>query len=82
MVGTQVGPGVGAEAKVIALEEVLHSETFARSERLKSLLRFLCEAEIDGREQELNEYTIGTMALGPAAGFRAAGRFVGPKPCP
>jgi hypothetical protein len=26
--------------------------------------RFLCEAEIDGRESELTEYKIGTAALG------------------
>jgi len=69
MLGTQVGTGVGAEAKVRVLEKILQSETFARSERLKSLLRFLCEAEIEGREHELNEYAIGTMALGRPPDF-------------
>ena len=61
--------GIDAEAKVQALEQILQSETFARSERLKSLLRFICEAEIDGREGELNEYVIGTMALGRPRDF-------------
>jgi hypothetical protein len=63
MVGTQT------EEKLRALEEVLQSETFARSERLKTLLRFLCEAEMEGREANLTEYTIGTAALGRAADF-------------
>jgi hypothetical protein len=69
MVGAHPGPGVSAEAKVLALEEVLQSETFARSERLKALLRFLCESEINGREHQLNEYSIGTLALGRPADF-------------
>ena len=74
MVGTHVGPDIAAaplspDEKLRVLDEVLHSETFARSERLKSLLRFLCEAEIEGRETDLSEYTIGTMALGRPADF-------------
>ena len=73
MVGTHVGPDIASLVspgeKLRVLDEVLHSEAFARSERLKSLLRFLCEAEIEGREADLTEYTIGTMALGRPAEF-------------
>src|ERR1700690_2482380 len=69
MVSAHLESGIDAEAKAHALELVLQSETFARSERLKSLLRFICEAEIDGREGELNEYVIGTMALGRPRDF-------------
>ncbi|MES1258719.1 MAG: hypothetical protein ABUS51_09820, partial [Acidobacteriota bacterium] len=69
MVGTHLGPHAGSEDKIRALEDVLQSETFSRSERLKSLLRFLCEAEIAGRESELNEYSIGTEALGRPKDF-------------
>jgi hypothetical protein len=69
MVGAHSESGIDAEAKIQALEQILQSETFARSERLKSLLRFICEAEIDGREGELNEYVIGTMALGRPRDF-------------
>jgi hypothetical protein len=69
MVGTHSESGIDAEVKVHALEQVLQSETFARAERLKSLLRFVCEAEIEGRESELNEYVIGTMALGRPRDF-------------
>jgi hypothetical protein len=69
MVGTQPGPGIGSDEKLRILEEVLQSETFARSERLKSLLRFLCEAEIEGRDAGLTEYAIGTGALGRSPDF-------------
>jgi len=69
MVGTQTSPGMGTDDKLRVLEEVLNSETFARSERLKSLLRFLCEAEMEGRDADLTEYTIGTAALGRSADF-------------
>ena len=49
MVGVHVGPEVGVEEKIRALEEVLRSDTFSRTERLKGLLRFLGEAGIEVR---------------------------------
>ena len=69
MVGTHADSGLDAEEKARALERVLQSETFARSGRLKNLLRYLCEAEMGGREAELTEYTIGVTALGRAQDF-------------
>ena len=69
MIRVQLDARIGAEEKLRALEEVLQSETFSRSGRLRGLLRFICEAEINGRENELNEYTIGVMALGRPQDF-------------
>jgi hypothetical protein len=60
------------EEKRRSLDEVLSSATLARSDRLKNLLRFLCESEIDGRSAELNEYEIGVQALGQPAGYSPA----------
>jgi hypothetical protein len=40
---------LSAEEKREALNLVFRSQTFARSDRLKNLLRFVCEAEIEGR---------------------------------
>ena len=57
------------EEKRDALNEVLSSATLARTDRLKNLLRYLCEAEIEGRGSELNEYAIGVQALGQPAGY-------------
>jgi len=57
------------EEKREALNRVFQSQTFARSDRLKDLLRFVCEAEIEGRCDDLNEYVIGTEALGRPSGF-------------
>jgi hypothetical protein len=63
---------VTSEEKSCALNEVLHSATLARSDRLKNLLRFLCESEIAGRGSELNEYEIGVHALGQPEGYSPA----------
>ncbi len=57
---------ISAEAKRAALEEVLRSRTFDRSEQLRAFLRFICEEEIAGRGDQLNEYQIGVEVLGRA----------------
>jgi hypothetical protein len=51
------------------LELVCGSHTFARLDRLRALLRFICEAEMDGRQDNLNEYVIGVEALGRREGY-------------
>jgi hypothetical protein len=55
---------VSAEQKQAALEAVLRSNTFARADRLKSFLKYVCEMEIAGHGHELSEYLIGVEALG------------------
>jgi hypothetical protein len=60
---------LSAEEKREALNLVFQSQTFARSDRLKDLLRFVCEAEIEGRHDDLNEYVIGIEALGRPQGY-------------
>jgi hypothetical protein len=71
MVPVASGP-ITSEEKRAALSEALQSATLARSDRLKNLLRFLCEAEIEGRAGELNEYVIGVQALGQPATYSPA----------
>lgn len=58
---------VPPDAKRQALDLLLKSKTLTRAERLRNLLRFVCEAEIEGRE--VNEYTIGVEALGRSEGY-------------
>lgn len=53
-----------AEQKRAALDAILRSHTFARSDQLKSFLRYVCEMEITGHGHELTEYLIGVEALG------------------
>ena len=60
------------EEKRQALDGVLNSRTLARSGRLKDLLRFVAEAEIEGRSAQLNEYAIGVEALGRPEGYSNA----------
>ena len=57
------------EEKQAALESVVESRTFARSEQLRAFLRFICEREMAGHASELTEYLIGTKALGRPADF-------------
>lgn len=61
------------EIKRFALQEVLQSNTFERSDLLKRFLRYVCEMEIAGRLDEINEYTIGIEALGRPASYSPAG---------
>ena len=55
---------IPAAEKHQALERVLASRAFARSEQLRAFLRYICEAEFEGRAQQLNEYALGVSVLG------------------
>src|SRR4029077_16789751 len=47
-----------------ALEKVLSSDCFARSDGLSRLLRFLMERQLEGREVEIKESIIGVEVYG------------------
>ena len=55
---------IPVEERRQALERVLASRTFGRSERLRAFLRYVCEAEFEGRAQQINEYALGVSVLG------------------
>jgi hypothetical protein len=57
------------EQKRHALRRVIESRTFSRSEQLRKLLAFLCEAEIRNQGHRLTEYIIGIDALGRSPDF-------------
>jgi hypothetical protein len=52
-------PEQSVDPRRAALEEVLRSHAFARSEQLRGFLRYVCEKEIAGRGSEIKEYSIG-----------------------
>lgn len=60
---------VSAEEKRVALEQVLASQTLARSQQLRAFLQFICEMEASGQSASVNEYIIGVKALGRDPGF-------------
>jgi hypothetical protein len=60
---------VGEQEVRVALETVLASETFGRSQQLSRLLRYLCESLLAHGPDRIAEYTIGTEALGRSADF-------------
>jgi hypothetical protein len=57
------------ESARTALEEILASETFARSEQLRSFLRYVCERTLAGHGREINEYGVAVEGLGKGPGF-------------
>lgn len=52
------------EAAERALEGVLRSTTFERSERLRTFLRYVCELTLNGEAERINEYLIGVEVFG------------------
>ena len=52
-----------------ALQQVLKSHAFARSEQAKSFLRYVCETTIAGHAGDIKEYSIGVQALGRPANY-------------
>ena len=60
---------VSIEEKRQALDRLLASDTFSRSDKLKQFLRYICDMEIAGRVREVNEYLIGVDALGRPQDF-------------
>lgn len=63
---------ISAEEKRQALDRVMASRSFARSEQLRSFLRYVCEAEFEGRAHDLNEYVLGVSVLGRPADYSPA----------
>ncbi len=65
-------PDVSDEEKRQALARVLGSRTFGRSDQLRAFLRYVCEAEVEGRAHQLNEYALGVSVLGRPDGYSPA----------
>lgn len=63
---------VSPEEKKRALESVLQSRTFTRSEQLRAFLRYVCGMEIEGRGGEISEYSIAVEALGRPQNYTTA----------
>jgi hypothetical protein len=61
---TGIAPEIGGAEKREALNRVLCSQAFHRSDQLKSLLRYIAEQEIEGQGATLDEYTVAVKALG------------------
>ncbi|MGP8244580.1 MAG: hypothetical protein ACLQVN_08690 [Bryobacteraceae bacterium] len=55
-----------------AVEEVLASATLARSDQLRSFLRYVCERTLAGSGKEINEYSVAVEALGKPPDFSPA----------
>ncbi len=60
---------VSPDDKRFALEQVLKSHTFQKSELLIRFLKYICECEISGNAGTITEYSIATGALGRPKDF-------------
>jgi hypothetical protein len=65
---------ISVEQKRSTLQEVLDSETFARSDQLRSFVGYVGEMAISGRAREITEYLIAVEALRRPADFAPADR--------
>ncbi|HEY4394233.1 MAG TPA: hypothetical protein VGP64_09235 [Polyangia bacterium] len=63
---------VSDDEKRQALARVLASRAFGRSDQLRAFLRYVCEAELEGRAHQLNEYALGVSVLGRPDGYSPA----------
>ena len=57
-------PGIETERIERALQAILQSETFSRSERLRSFLKYIVDMERQGQAGRLKGYTIGIDVFG------------------
>jgi hypothetical protein len=55
------------------VSRVVASPTFARSERLSTLLTYICETSLKGRNADLNEQRIGHAVFGRARDYDSSG---------
>lgn len=62
---------IAAEDVRRQLESILSSGTFALSRQLSDFLRFVVDETLEGRAQEIKQYTVATKAFGRAADFDA-----------
>lgn len=65
-------PQLSVERQRQALDSILASKTFDRSEQLRSFLRYVCEQSLAGAASQITEYSIGVHALGRPADFAPA----------
>lgn len=63
---------IGSDEKRRALERILKSQTFSRSDQLKRFLQYICEKDIAGKADEINEYSIAVEALHRPADYSSA----------
>ena len=60
---------ITSEEKRRAMERILVSQSFSRSDQLKRFLQYICEKDIAGKTEEINEYAIAVEALRRPPGY-------------
>ncbi|WP_263377607.1 hypothetical protein [Granulicella paludicola] len=60
------------DERLLLLQRVVGSRTFAKSPRLARFLEFICVSLIEGRAREINEQQIGIHVFGRSAAYSAS----------
>jgi hypothetical protein len=63
---------ISTDEKREAVARLLQSRALGRSEQLRALLSYICEAEVGGRAHEINEYALGVSVLGRPVNYSPA----------
>lgn len=64
-----IGIDLASDPRRELVERVIASPSFAKSQRLCSVLVFICDLSLDGRNGEINEITIGREVFGRAPDY-------------
>jgi hypothetical protein len=67
-----VARAISHEEKQLAVRRVLESRALGRSEQLRNLFQYICDAELEGRGHELSEHLLGVEVLGRPASYSPA----------
>src|SRR5277367_7108665 len=60
---------VASDPRRVQVGRIITSATFAKCERLSSLLAYVCDLTLNGRGKEINEQRIGEAVFGRSRGY-------------
>lgn len=58
-----------SDSRRVLVDRIITSSTFAKCERLSSLLAYVCDLTLSGRAKELNEQNIGEAVFGRSQNY-------------
>jgi len=65
----EIDPAIANDPRWELVERIVASPSFVKSPRLCSILRFICELALSGRNDEISELTIGAAVFGRAQNY-------------
>jgi hypothetical protein len=66
---SETEPAVAQDPRRDLVERIIASPAFVKSPRLRSILLFICDLSLNGRNEEINELNIGAAVFGRAHNY-------------